>query len=134
MTKLEGDQRRRVHRPPRGIFVVGGVILAATLIIAGCGDDDDDQADPAGVLANYEDTRNSGDLDALMSLYADDAVVLDLPLQRPGRVLIRIGAFVRQELVVCRLMRRLVVDELRQHGADQAAALAMPTLPEVELT
>jgi len=82
MTMFEVRKRSRVRRSPvRGVFVVGGLVLATMLIVAACGGDDDgEQADPAGVLANYEDTRNTGDVDALMLLYTDDAVVTDHPL------------------------------------------------------
>jgi hypothetical protein len=51
------------------------------LVVAACSDDDDnDQADPTAVLADYEDARNAGDVDAVMALYADDAVVTGHPL------------------------------------------------------
>jgi len=36
--------------------------------------------DPAAVLAAYEDARNAKDVDALVALYADDAVVIGHPL------------------------------------------------------
>jgi len=39
-------------------------------------------ATPAEVLAAYEDARNAKDVDALIALYADDAVVIGHPLDR----------------------------------------------------
>lgn len=54
--------------------------MAWTLAIAGCGDNGNgSEGDPAAVLADYEETRNTGDVDALMSFYADDAVVTNHP-------------------------------------------------------
>jgi hypothetical protein len=37
-------------------------------------------SDPAGVIEDYQEARNSGDMDALMALYADDAVITGHPL------------------------------------------------------
>lgn len=57
-------------------------MLVAVLVLARCGDDDsadDADTDPAAVLADYQATINAGDVDALMSLYADDAVVVSHP-------------------------------------------------------
>jgi hypothetical protein len=72
-----GLQPRRARRLPMpGVVFV--LLVVGMLILASCGDDDD-SGGPAGVLANYEDTRNAGDVDALMSLYTDDAVVTDHP-------------------------------------------------------
>jgi ketosteroid isomerase-like protein len=81
MTMPESDRPQRARRSTRrGIVLGGGVLLAGVLMLAACGDDDDSgQSDPAAVLANYQDTRNAGDVDALMMLYADDAVVTDHP-------------------------------------------------------
>ena len=77
MTKLETDQIRRVCRPPiPRALLVGGLVLAGMLIIAGCGDDDDgDQADPAAVLTDYLEVFNAEDAEAVMVFYAEDAVI-----------------------------------------------------------
>ena len=52
-------------------------VLSAALILAACGSDD---ADPAAVIADYQEARNSGDVDAVMAFYAEDAVVESHPL------------------------------------------------------
>lgn len=40
--------------------------------------------DPAAVLADYQEARNSGDVDAVMAFYVEDAVVEDHPLGGDG--------------------------------------------------
>ena len=54
------------------------IALAVMFVLVACGGDDDDAAggDPAAVLAEYEDARNAGDVDALVALYAEDAVII----------------------------------------------------------
>jgi hypothetical protein len=54
------------------VVVVGVAVLLAT-------GDGDDAAAPASILAAYVEALNSGDVDAVMALYADDAVVKDHP-------------------------------------------------------
>ena len=81
MTTLKTDPPGRVYRSPRR-FRVGAGVLVAVLVLAGCSDDDSGDAtdsDPAAVLAAYEETRNSEDVDAVMGFYADDAVVENHP-------------------------------------------------------
>ena len=81
MTMLDTDQPGRVYRSPIRFRVVAGV-LVAVLVLAGCSDDDSGDAagsDPAAVLAAYQEARNSGDMDALMAFYSDDAVVTNAP-------------------------------------------------------
>ena len=51
------------------------------LVVAACGSSDDD---PAAVLADYAEARNSGDVDTVVALYADDAVVRDHVLDDDG--------------------------------------------------
>ncbi|GMQ97995.1 MAG: hypothetical protein BMS9Abin17_0499 [Acidimicrobiia bacterium] len=58
----------------RPIFAI---VVAIALTAAACSSSSDD---PAAVLAAYEDARNARDVDALMALYADDAVVIGHPL------------------------------------------------------
>lgn len=53
------------------------MVISVVLMLGACGGDD---SDPAAVLANYENTRNSGDVDAVMAFYAEDAVVENHPL------------------------------------------------------
>ena len=64
------------------------LVIALTVMVAlvGCGGDDDDAAasDPAAILAEYQGASNTGDIDALISLYAEDAVVTDHPLDDDG--------------------------------------------------
>jgi ketosteroid isomerase-like protein len=57
------------------------MMVASVLLLGACGGDD---ADPAAVLAEYEDARNSGDVDAHMAFYAEDAVVENHPLDSDG--------------------------------------------------
>lgn len=52
-------------------------LASLALVVAACGGD---ASDPAAVLADYEEARNSGDVDAVMALYAEDAVVRSHPL------------------------------------------------------
>jgi|GEM_PF-770334 len=65
------------------------IVAALTVIAGGCGSSsdgasDDTVVDVSSVLAEYQAARNAGDLDALMALYADDAVVVDHPLDDDG--------------------------------------------------
>jgi ketosteroid isomerase-like protein len=53
------------------------VVLAIGFVVAGCSSSSDD---PASVLTDYAESRNSGDIDAVMAFYADDAVVMGHPL------------------------------------------------------
>ncbi len=81
MTRPDTDRPKRAHRSPISLRVVAGV-LVAVLVFAGCSDDDSGDAtdsDPAAVLAAYEEARNSGDVDAVMGFYAEDAVVENDP-------------------------------------------------------
>jgi ketosteroid isomerase-like protein len=57
------------------------MIVALTLTAMGCSSSSDD---PASVLTDYAENRNSGDIDAVMALYADDAVVTDHVLDDDG--------------------------------------------------
>ncbi len=57
--------------------VLAAIVVAIALTAAACSSSSED---PAAVLAAYEDARNAKDVDALMALYADDAVVTDHPL------------------------------------------------------
>ena len=65
--------------------------LAATLMVivlagllAACGGDDDEAQDPAAVVAAYEEARTAGDVDAMIALFAEDAVMLDHPRDDDG--------------------------------------------------
>ena len=61
-------------RPPSTTTTATTEAPTSTTIPASSSDD------PASVLADYAEARNSGDVDAVMALYADDAVVRDHPL------------------------------------------------------
>ncbi len=54
--------------------------ISAVLILGACGGD----ATPDEVLVDLQNVRNSGDVDAVMALYAEDAVVRDHPLDADG--------------------------------------------------
>jgi ketosteroid isomerase-like protein len=63
------------------IRLVIAVAMTVALVGAGCTSEGDDPgSDPGAVLAAYESARNSGDVDAVMALYAEDAVVENHPL------------------------------------------------------
>ena len=69
----------------RQLLFVFALVLTVLLVVVGCGGDDDSAAnDPAAILADYQDARNAGDVDALISLYAEDAVVTEHPLDDDG--------------------------------------------------
>ncbi len=53
--------------------------ISAVLILGACGGD----ATPDEVLVDLQNVRNSGDVDAVMALYAEDAVVENHPLDAP---------------------------------------------------
>jgi len=57
------------------------LVAVLVMVVAACGSSD---ADPAAVLADYQEARNSGDVDAVMAFYAEDAVVEDHPLDSDG--------------------------------------------------
>jgi len=85
MNQLDTDRSKGAFRSTRrGGLILGALVVGGMLVLAACGNDDADQADPAAVLADYEDARNAGDIDALMALYADDAVVTGHPLDSDG--------------------------------------------------
>lgn len=58
------------------------VVIALALVGAGCSSESDN---PAAVLAAYETAPNSGDVDAAMALYAENAVVENHPLANTTR-------------------------------------------------
>jgi ketosteroid isomerase-like protein len=53
------------------------VVLSIGFVVAGCSSS---SGDPASVLTDYAEARNSGDVDAVMAFYTDDAAVMDHPL------------------------------------------------------
>jgi hypothetical protein len=53
------------------------IVMALVLTAVGCSSSSED---PESVLRAHEAARNSGDVDAVMALYAEDAVVEDHPL------------------------------------------------------
>ncbi len=57
------------------------MVISVALILGACGGDD---ADPAAVLADYQNARNSGDVDAVMAFYTEDAVVENHPRDSDG--------------------------------------------------
>jgi len=57
------------------------IAVAIVLVAAGCTTSSDD---PVAILEDYQNTRNSGDVDGVLALYAEDAVVLDHPLDSDG--------------------------------------------------
>ena len=62
------------------LLVIAPMVM---LVLVACGGDNDAESaasDPEAVLADYEDARNAGDVDALVALYAEDAVVIGHPL------------------------------------------------------
>lgn len=56
------------------------VLLAGGLVLAGC-TSQPEAAGPAEVLEQYEEARDASDIDALMALYAEGAVVTGHPLE-----------------------------------------------------
>lgn len=65
------------------------ISIAIVLVAAGCSTSSDEPTatssdDPAAVLEDYQNTRNSGDVEGVLALYAQDAVVLDHPLDTDG--------------------------------------------------
>ena len=55
-------------------------VISVMLVTAACGG----EASPAEVLADFEEARNSGDIDAVMALYTEDAVVENHPAADNG--------------------------------------------------
>jgi hypothetical protein len=58
------------------------VLFALGVILIGCSDDDDgaesdDQANAAAVIEAYEAAYNSGDIDAIVAVFSEDAVITD---------------------------------------------------------
>ena len=72
ITVEEGHSRLARTRggiPMRGLIATG---MSLALILGACGGDD---SDPAAVLADYVEAFNTGDADAVMVFYAEDAVI-----------------------------------------------------------
>ena len=57
------------------------MVISVVVMLGACGGD---EADPAAVLSGYQEARNSGDVDAVMAFYAEDAVVENHPLDSDG--------------------------------------------------
>jgi ketosteroid isomerase-like protein len=57
------------------------MVISMVLMLGACGGVD---SDPAALLADYADTRNSGDVDGVMAFYTEDAVVENHPLDDDG--------------------------------------------------
>ncbi len=74
---VRSDQH--MSRPRRGQIVLYSA--AIFLVVSACGGGD---ADPSEVLQDYQEARNSGDVDAVMGLYAEDAVVENHPRDSDG--------------------------------------------------
>jgi hypothetical protein len=60
------------------------VLFALGVILIGCSDDDDgaesdDQANAAAVIEAYEAAYNSGDIDAIVAVFSEDAVITGHP-------------------------------------------------------
>ena len=58
------------------------IVMALVLTAVGCSSTSND--DPESVLRAYEAARNSGDVDAVIEFYAEDAVVKDSPVGEGG--------------------------------------------------
>jgi ketosteroid isomerase-like protein len=58
------------------------IVMALVLTAVGCSSSSEE--DPESVLRAFETARNSGDVDAVMEFYAQDAVVMDRPSDEDG--------------------------------------------------
>ncbi len=67
--------------PKTPVMGAAFMVVGFALLLAACSGN---SADPAAVLVDYQDARNSGDVDAVMAFYAEDAVVKDHPLGGDG--------------------------------------------------
>jgi hypothetical protein len=76
VTKQAGNRRWSGALVAAAAFGVAVVVGVAVLLATA---DVEDTAGPASVLSAYGEALNSSDIDAVMALYADDAVVRDHP-------------------------------------------------------
>lgn len=77
------DRLKRAYRSPVQFGMAATGLLIAVFVLAGCGDDDSGAAadsDPAAVIVAYEAAVNAHDLDAIVAVFATDAVVIGHPL------------------------------------------------------
>jgi ketosteroid isomerase-like protein len=81
-TPTPPKRRRRGAIAAVAAFAVIIVAVGAAVVLNRPSDEVSPAA--AGVLADYEDARNSGDVDAVMAFYAEDAVVVGHPLDSDG--------------------------------------------------
>ena len=61
--------KRRLSAP----LFVGALVLALSTVFAACGDDGD--TDPISVINTFHEALNSGDVDGMLAVIADDAVI-----------------------------------------------------------
>lgn len=85
-TKRHAEQLGRATRSPiRGAFLLGVFIVVGMVNLTACGDDDSGQADPGAALDAYADGVNARSVDDVMAAFAEDARLIDHPLN-PGEL------------------------------------------------
>ena len=72
------------------------LVLAGTLVLAGCSDDNDGSgssgtSDPAEVVEGYVAAYNAQDIDRVMAFFAEDAVIIEGAERIEGTEAIRAG-------------------------------------------
>ena len=61
-------------------FIIAAVAaLIGTLGLAACGGDDEPSEDPEAALVAYAETRNAKDVDAMLAVFSEDAVIIGHP-------------------------------------------------------
>ncbi len=94
LTKPGIDQSAHTRRMPTRLSIAAVWLLAAVVVLSGCGDDnraDTADPDPAGVIEDYRIAYNGGDIDAVMALFSEESVVAGHPFapESAGLVAIR---------------------------------------------
>jgi ketosteroid isomerase-like protein len=69
---------------------LAAALISVTLVLAACGDDGSDagstDAGPASIIETHREAYNSGDIDGIMALFAEDSVVIGHPFSAESPV------------------------------------------------
>jgi hypothetical protein len=85
------DNNTSIQHRLRRALSLGALVVAGLLVVSACADNDAAGSDPAAAVDRYIAAYNSGDVDAAVSVFVDDAVITGHPYadRTEGRAAIR---------------------------------------------